>query len=178
MMMLKVVSFSVALGVVSGFAVPTSGPAVLSQGPPLALRMTVAIKEDDARIVAPPEDVAVAMEAPQSGDIVPLIMSTEATSGEVIVDVPATKIPVSFDTWKQRMVRRLNTHEDFMKIHKVSAAFWILSVFAITCAGLIHGFSEIPDYLEIPSWVALTSSVFQAASAYHMALNYLSLIHI
>jgi hypothetical protein len=73
---------------------------------------------------------------------------------------------------QQRLVRRLNTHEDYMGVHKISALIWLLSLMGIAAVGCSNGFSEIPDSLQVPTWIALFSSVFQGATGYDMALKY------
>mmetsp|Transcript_29933 Transcript_29933/g.45353 ORF Transcript_29933/g.45353 Transcript_29933/m.45353 type:complete len:340 (+) Transcript_29933:358-1377(+) len=72
----------------------------------------------------------------------------------------------------QRIVRRLNTREDFMGFHKFSAAAWAGSLLYITLIGLSNEFSEVPANLEIPTWIALVSSVAQSITGYDMAIKY------
>jgi hypothetical protein len=84
----------------------------------------------------------------------------------------STKLKTATRIQTQRIVRRLNTREDFMGFHKFSAAAWAGSLLYITLIGLSNEFSEVPASLEIPTWVALVSSVAQSITGYDMAIKY------
>jgi hypothetical protein len=79
---------------------------------------------------------------------------------------------VSWKAMQQRLVRRLNTHEDYLGVHKISALIWLSSLMGIAAVGCSNGFSDIPDSLEVPTWIVLFSSVFQGVTGYDMALKY------
>ena len=73
---------------------------------------------------------------------------------------------------QQRFTRRLNTHEDFMNIHKISSMFWLGSLLWISTVGFMNGFDNVPSYLEIPTWIALVSSFIQGFNGCDMAIKY------
>merc|ERR1712176_11940 len=72
----------------------------------------------------------------------------------------------------KRFALRLNTHEDFMGLHKITAALWLMSLLHITGVGIGHQFADIPESLRLSLWISTVTSGAQAISGYDMAMKY------
>jgi len=84
------------------------------------------------------------------------------------LDTKPKKRGPTAETW----LRRLNTHEDRLSLHKLSCLAYAVSTTAIVGAGLTSGFQEVPAYLQVADFVLLISTLVQQLSSIPMAIEH------
>lgn len=104
----------------------------------------------------------------ENDTLVPILKVSDAATAR---EYPLLRPPSLKSQW-QRAAIRLNTMEDPLKLHKISAVVWTLSGLYILGTGMLNACSEIPPSLLVPSWLFVLAGLVQSISSISMAIEY------